>query len=167
MERRQLVRKVLVHLLLIHAAMALITLLSFNVGHPIFKFLKSTPLIVQIGVLAAIDLLSYGIAGFIYTWFNKDKKRVNIIIEWPVLFLFLIFLTVYAVMYFLAQTFHNRDIMLMYIFINPWYGTYMWRLDESQLYSMLWIISTAIPSIGYYVGTKLAIKKYKEGEDKA
>lgn len=158
MKRRKIVGRILLHFILIHLGMSAVILVMNKLGHPLFRYTKTFPLELQVMILALIDLVSYIIAGFIYGKVFKEKKKLSLVVEWPILIFLFIFLGLYAIMYFLAQTLYNKEIMLFYILFNPWYGTYMWRLGEEQLYSLWWLISTVVPSLGYYIGIKYALK---------
>lgn len=158
MERRKIIKKLLIHFILIHVAYSVIHLLSYRLGHPIFKYLKNYPLGVQIGGLLVLDFLSFVLAGWIYANLYKERKKLNIVIAWPSVILFLILLSVYAFVYYFSITFFNRNIMIFYVIMNPWYGTYMIKLSDAQLYSLWWMLSSVMPPLGYYVGVKLNIK---------
>ncbi len=165
MERKKIVKTITLHFVIIHLLTSGIVLLSTQLGHPLFRYIKGTPIGVQVSILALIDIASYVIIGYIYGRFYPDKKRLNLIVERPVIVLFLLLLTVFSLIYYLSQVFYQPNIMLIYIFLNPWYGTYMWRLDPESLYSLWWILSTMAPSIGYYIGIKTAIKHHEGVEE--
>ena len=116
MERRKIIKKLLIHFILIHVAYSVIHLLSYRLGHPIFKYLKNYPLGVQIGGLLVLDFLSFVLAGWIYANLYKERKKLNIVIAWPSVILFLILLSVYAFVYYFSITFFNRNISVMHIF---------------------------------------------------
>lgn len=154
MERKKLIRKVLIHFILIHLLLGAVHLMSYRVSHPIFKYFKTTPFGVQLAVLALFDLVSFVIVGWIYASNFKEKKKLNLMVEWPTILMALFLMGIFAIVYYLSITFYNKDLMLVYVILNPWYGTYMFRVSDQHFYSLWWMVSTIMPSLGYFIGIK-------------
>lgn len=154
MERRKLIRKVLIHFILIYLAFGALHLLSYSVSHPVFKHLKNMSFGVQLAGIVVLDFISFLVSGWIYASGFKEKKKLNLMVEWPSIFLALFLMSIFSIIYFLSITFYNQDIMLVYVLVNPWYGTYMIRMNEQNLYSLWWMLSTVVPSLGYFIGVK-------------
>lgn len=159
MDKKNIIRKTFLHLVLIHVLMSLIHLLSSDLGHPLYKFLKGQHFIVILSILVVLDVIAYFVAGMLYARFIPDKKRFNLVLEIVSITLAMFFLVLFAVVYFLSLQFYNRDIMLIYTLINPWYGTFMYKLPDKELYSLWWMISAIVPSVGYYAGAKFTLRK--------
>lgn len=158
MKRNKLIRQILVHFIIIHIIVSLVFVLGTNYVHPFFNAFKNFPTFVQVSLLGLVDVIYYFIIAFIYAKFYDDKESLYIIVGWVVIVFALIFMAVYALVYFASMTFYSRDIMLIYSIINPWYGSFMQKLSDEKLYSLWWMVSTVTPMIGLYLGVKAELK---------
>lgn len=163
MDKWSIRRAKLFHLTLMHVSLVILHLLGSNLGHPYFKFLNNFNVLIQVLVLSISSLIIYMIVGMAYAMLNPNKKKLEFVLEWTAILFALILMTIYAVTYFISLSLYNRDIMLVYAVANPWFGTYMYKLADEGLYSLWWMLSTVIPSIGYYIGVKFyLVRKRRE-----
>ncbi len=165
MKQQKLLRKVLFHFVFIHMGLALFHLLSYQISHPLFKYLKSTPFMVQFGIVLLLNLLTYMIIGWVYAFFFKETARLNAIIEHVLIYFGLGFMLVYAIIYYASQTLYNPNIMLVYVIMNPWHGSYFIRMSEVDLYSLWWMLSALVPGLGLYLGVKIEYWMEKRGTE--
>ena len=159
MKRRKIIRNVFMHLLVIHTILNVVHFMGDNLNHPLYNILINRPPYIQVLVLGFFDILSYTIITFIYARFYDKQKELYFVIEWVVIIFALCLLTIYAVVYFISLTFYMRELMLIYTISNGWYGTFMYKLPNEQLYSLWWMLSAILPSIGIYIGVKLGLRK--------
>lgn len=161
MKQKQLIRKVMLHFILIHLTVAILHLLSNQISHPFFKYFKDWHFALQVFILLGANLIFYALIGWIYASVFKDRKRLSLLIEWPIIFLMLLSLAAFAIIYFFSMHLYNKDIMLIYAVLNPWYGTYLIKMSEEYIYSLWWILSSVMPVFGFYLGirTQLLVKK--------
>lgn len=157
MRQKQISRKIFFHFVLIHLGLSLVHLLSYQVSHPLFKYLKTTPFAMQISILLILDLFSYFVLGWIYAYFFQDNKRLNLLLERLLIYFGLGFLGIYALIYYLSLALYNPNIMLAYVLLNPWYGTYFIKMNEVDLYSLWWMLSALTPALGLYFGIRLEL----------
>lgn len=162
MKRRKIIGIVFLHLIAIHTLLNMVHLFGSNFGHPFFNLFQNLPTWSQVLMLGIIDAASYVVVSLIYARFYHDRKGLFYVIEWVVILFSLVLLAVYAIVYFISMTLYSRDIMLVYAMVNPWYGTFMYKLPNEGLYSLWWMISTITPSIGIYIGVKLGLRNEVE-----
>lgn len=154
-------RTVLYRLIIIHGIFSLLHFLSVNLGHPVYRLLKNFPFGLQLFILFALDFMSYFVAGFILSILTDAKKELDYVVSYASILFGLILLAIFGIMYFLSIEFYKPDLMVVYAIVNPWYGTFMFKLGGEKMYSLWWTLSAIIPSLGYYLGVKYRL--FKEG----
>lgn len=156
---RNITLKILLHLIIIHTVFSAVFAMLFNYIHPFTNFTKGFPVWLQASILSLVGLIFYLILGTLYAAIKPNKKSLRVGIERSVIYFTLGMMAVYAVVYFIAQEFHNIDYMLIYCIVNPWFGTFIYRVPVENIYSLWWMMGTVVPGLGMYLGSRSYLKK--------
>lgn len=156
---RKITLKIIAQLITIHTVFSVVFVMLFNYTHPLTKLTQGFPVWLQALILSVLGLLFYGILGVLYAAVKPNKKALRISIERAAIYFSLEMMAVYAVVYFVAQEFHNIDYMLIYCIVNPWFGTFIYRVPAEHIYSLWWMVGTVVPGLGMYIGSRLFLKR--------
>lgn len=156
---QEITAKLVLHLVLIHTIFSSVFAMSFNYIHPFTKLTKGHPIWLQTLILSVTGFIIYVILGAIYVAANSEKKLLRIGLQRSVIYFSLGLMTVYALVYFIAQEFHNIDFMLVYCVVNPWFGTFIYKVPPESIFSLWWMVGTIVPGLGMYFGSKMYLKK--------
>lgn len=157
-EIKQIRRKVLMYFILFHIGMSAAHIIVNNFNHPLFSVASTWPLGFQIALVSLVVFIVYVLGGYILVVGIENKRLLYLSFNSSLVLFTLLLMSVYAILYFLSLNFTHKNIMLFYSIFHSLYGTYMYRLDNDALYSLWWMVSTIIPSLGLYLGFRVRMK---------
>ncbi|CAM2912040.1 hypothetical protein [Erysipelothrix tonsillarum] len=146
-------------ILAIHVFLGIIHLFAYNSLHPLSKVLANMPMIFQIVIVSAYGLILYAIPGYLVVIAMKDKERVLKNVDFALTILFAILLITFIILYIVSFFSSSRVVWMIYSFVNPLMGTFSEKLMRLHWSSILWIVSSAVPSFGLLTGMYLRLKQ--------
>lgn len=145
-------------LIAIHLVLGLIHNIANDLGHPMFGYFSQYSVWIQALAVTVYALVAYAIAGYVVVVAKQDKRMFFMTVGWALTLFTLVMMVIFAVSLGLLYWRDQRNVMLIYSILNPLFGTYMYRLPNEQIFTLWWLTSAIVPSIGFYIGTILRLK---------
>lgn len=146
-------------IIMVHVLLGTIHLFSYNSLHPLSKLLVNLPMIFQIIIVSLYGLVAYAIPGYLIVIAIKNKSRILKSVDFALIVLFMILFITFSGLYILSFFESSRVVWMIYSFVNPLMGTFTEKLMRIHWSSILWIVSTAVPSFGLLIGMYIRLKQ--------
>ncbi len=147
----------------VHVIISFIMLLIYGSGIPMFGFIISLPLALQVLLTSIIVLIVYSLAGYLLGVSTPNKESLVASIDKAVLLLMLILLSAFIIIYAVTYFTNNSSLWIFYNVLNPIFGNVMLDGLTRSWWSLLWVVSAFIPGIGIVFG--LSLRMRQEGID--
>ncbi|QIK69316.1 hypothetical protein G7062_02965 [Erysipelothrix sp. HDW6C] len=144
----------------IHLIISVIFLLANGVGHPLLRYVKGFPVIVQVLITSIFAFLVYAIPGYLLVISKSDRKNLIKNIDFAVVVLGVILLAVFVGVFIYSYVVYQKSPWIFYSMLNPMFGSVLYESAVVRSYETLfWIVSAVIPGMGILFGMFIRLKQ--------